>query len=112
MQISLTAQRFTNIIILDLFGCFKITDLSMPYIGQLPHLQVLYLSWCDRITDNGLKHLTKLSKLTELYISNCSKITDKGIIESVIQLTSLKILGMNNTNVSDEGKRFTGIQKT
>ena len=68
--------HFSNTKILNLSGCYLITDVSM-----LSHLEALNISDCDYIMD-----ASPLSKLSTLILSGCKSITDVSALGNVTNL--------------------------
>lgn len=84
----------------------KITDESLKVFGSLPLLEELSLQFND-FTDEGLKHLADLKRLKSLWICRRAgdrpdSITDAGI-ESLVGLTQLEELGVQDTAVTAAG---------
>ncbi|WP_231963036.1 hypothetical protein [Symmachiella macrocystis] len=45
------------------------TDEDLAYIGQFTELKILDLRYCEKITDTGLQHLLSLTKVEDLDLS-------------------------------------------
>jgi hypothetical protein len=76
---------------------------ATPHVSKLFHLQKLSLLYTD-ITDKDLPHLSGLTMLTELNL-NSTLIADE--LSSLSSLTSLRVLYLGQTKVSDVGvQRF------
>jgi len=68
--------HFSNTKILNLSGCYHITDISI-----LSHLEALNISDCDCIMD-----VSPLSKLSTVILSGCKSITDVSALGNVTNL--------------------------
>src|SRR5690606_6169493 len=80
----------------------------LQYLMNLTSLRELHLSYCDRITEYGLQYLTKLTSLQKLDLYGCDRITEKGLQQSLIKLTSLKILCLSKCSRQITGQN--GLQ--
>ncbi len=90
----------TDLKILNLTGCWKITDAGLVHLKGLTNLKKLSLGQ-TRITDAGLAHLKGLTKLEYLNLYG-TKITDAGLAH-LEGLTNLKSLNLGQTRITDAG---------
>jgi F-box/leucine-rich repeat protein 14 len=112
--------------ILNLKGCYQLTDEGLKHVAKLPHLTSLTLTGCRfealgqlvklssltslnlsncDITTVELMHVTQLMGLTSLNLSGCHQVTDKGLTH-VAHLTNLITLhlgccGLTNAKIAE-----------
>jgi hypothetical protein len=53
--------------------------LGLEQVARLTQLRVLNLGHCVKITDAGLKSLAQLKQLTSLNLEDCENITNTGL---------------------------------
>lgn len=96
-----------NLEILDLSGCFNVTDnnLNVALTSCLPSLAHLNLSLCKSVTDTSLARISKLlPNLICLDLAGCSRITASGLVYIGWGLPKMKRLNLRScTQVSDRG---------
>ncbi|XP_028787584.1 F-box/LRR-repeat protein 2-like [Neltuma alba] len=131
-DLSVIANGFRYLRVLNLQNCKGITDVGMAAIGEgLSALQSLDVSYCRKLTDKGLSAVAKgcpdlrilhlagcrfvtdgileaLSKnchnLEELDLQGCASITDKGLTSLASGCKQIKYLDINKcSNVGDVG---------
>jgi hypothetical protein len=82
----------------------NITDAGLEYLADWKNLRWLQLDRCWRITDMGLAHLVDLPDIEGLLWSQSGKIglTDAGLL-SVGRMSRLRSLGVDSIAISDAG---------
>ena len=80
---------------------WNITDESMVTLGGLTNMEILRLYFCGKVTDRGIQLLTRLVNLKELTL-NGTGISDKGL-SYLRSFPKLETLGLAATNITDEG---------
>lgn len=78
---------------LDLNGCSRITDASLPAVGGLTGLRSLDLSGVTNVTDVGLFALAGLAAMRSLSLRGCLLVTDAGL-EALGRLPGLRSLDL------------------
>eukprot|EP01117_Protostelium_nocturnum_P014419 TRINITY_DN5483_c0_g1_i1.p1 TRINITY_DN5483_c0_g1~~TRINITY_DN5483_c0_g1_i1.p1 ORF type:complete len:662 (-),score=186.84 TRINITY_DN5483_c0_g1_i1:29-2014(-) len=90
-SVRMITQICSDLRILDLSWCNKLTDLSSIYIAEKKYSNLFALNvwgW-NKLTDVGVQNFCKsLPKLSSLTISECNGITDQSII-SIIAMSPL-----------------------
>jgi len=85
-----------NIVSLNLYGCFKITDKTLAAIGALNSLKDLNLSMCRGITDVGITQLLEgkgvCNVIESLNLYDCTRITDASL-RALTRCPKLRFLG-------------------
>ncbi|GMG98918.1 hypothetical protein Nepgr_000758 [Nepenthes gracilis] len=105
-DLSVIANGFTSLRILNLRDCKGITDAGMKAIGSgLPSLQSLDVSYCRKLTDKGLLAVAEgCSDLRILNLAGCRFITDKVFEALSKNCHNLEQLGMQGcTNITGSG---------
>lgn len=75
-------------------------------LGGLPRLKALFL-YDAQATDQGLAHVGRLKHLEKLYMWDASEVSDIGV-QHLRNLSHLKDLHINNSNITDEALRIFG----
>lgn len=65
-------RNFPDLEILDLGGCYEITDAGLRFLVAFPKLQTLHLTALKKVTDAGLEHIKGLANLKVLRIQGTS----------------------------------------
>jgi len=85
-----------NLTVLNLYGCFKLTDASLAVMGSLSNLKDLNLSMCREITDKGVVKFVEgkggCRMLESFNLYDCIKITDVSLI-ALSRSPRLRFLG-------------------
>ena len=79
----------------------SVGDAELKQLGKLETLRAIDLSQCDGVTVEGIKSLTKCPKLTFLKVSGDA--IDNQCMAEVGKMKSLRVLGISDTAVDDEG---------
>ncbi|XP_015122916.1 F-box/LRR-repeat protein 2 isoform X2 [Diachasma alloeum] len=87
-----------NLRYLNLNRCPGITTGGLSNLGNLPHLEELFLNSC-RITDDVFKRLRSLKKLE---CEDCWSVDDPGITTLVNNSPNLRYLNLAGTNVTEK----------
>jgi hypothetical protein len=82
--------KMTNLEVLDLLNCNRVTDAGLEHLRKLARLKELSLQYVG-ITDAGLKHLAGLNRLTDVIVGG--GVTANGIHELQLSLPNTKITG-------------------
>lgn len=69
--------RLTNLVYLDLTGCFEITNHGIMCLSELTKLEYLNLSLLNLLSHKGLSHLLGLGRLKTLKMAFCTNMTDQ-----------------------------------
>ncbi|XP_034948212.1 dynein regulatory complex subunit 6 [Chelonus insularis] len=78
----------TNIKVLDISFCTRVTDASIICICKnLHNIEILNIRRCRAVTDLGIKQIHLLKKLKELDISECDQLTGACITQGLCQPT-------------------------
>lgn len=96
-------KNLSNLKILWIIDCGKITDASIENLSGLSNLTELLVRGSEKVTDKGLRHLKDLKnlKILDLYLSK--NITYQGLAH-LKNLHHLKTLKLSNlTNITDDG---------
>lgn len=98
------ASHGTNLKVLNLSGCKRITDTGVRVIAQgCVRLALLILDWTN-ISDESLIALATYAKALEgVCVYNCARITDAGVLAIAKGCRGLAGLQLGSTDVSDEG---------
>ncbi|KAK6921487.1 Leucine-rich repeat [Dillenia turbinata] len=105
-DLSVIANGFTCLRLLNLQNCKGVTDAGMVEIGcGLSLLQSLDVSYCRKLTDKGLSAVALgCHDLRSLHLAGCRFITDgllKALSENCLNLEDLGLQGC--TNITDSG---------
>ncbi|XP_058463308.1 F-box and leucine-rich repeat protein 13-like isoform X2 [Malaya genurostris] len=93
---SFSIERLFKLRVLNLSGCYKITDLALQKAIKFSELKELHLARCSQITEAGIESLAKNNKSVEfLDLSECSLVNDKCIDLITTNLKRLKTLIVN-----------------
>jgi hypothetical protein len=96
------ADKFPDLLVLDIPMFFNLTDEGIQYLaGKLTKLQKLFLNHCS-ITDKGIEAIANnLPDLTSLNITGCTHVTGTGFMQlkKLTKLVSLDI--SDNKHVGD-----------
>lgn len=90
----LSLHRFT------LIGCTRVGDAGMGFLRAQRALTDLDVSWCSGLSDGVLPHIAHLAGTLRSLNLTGTAITDAGIA-SVLQISSLRRLGLGSTAVTD-----------
>ncbi|KAH7570728.1 hypothetical protein ACOSP7_019112 [Xanthoceras sorbifolium] len=105
-DLSVIADGFKFLNVLNLQNCKGITDAGMSSIGcGLTSLQSLDVSYCRKLTDKGLSAVAKgCCNLRILQLAGCRFVTD-GLLQAISEnCHNLEELGLQGcTNISDSG---------
>ena len=82
-------------------GQTKVGDEGLKYLEGKESITALDLTDCNKVSDTGLAYLVTLPKLKMLKVWG-KAITNKGL-NSIGKISSLEVLGMNDTGIDDEG---------
>lgn len=91
-QLITELEGIREIISLNLAECRKVTNESIRFLKNLPHLTELNLSSCS-ITDSALADLKPLNRLVRLNLSYCNRITNLGV-QKIRDLRRLEYLDL------------------
>ncbi len=87
----------------------SITDKAVTFLKAMPKLSQLHLLF-TRISDAGLAQLCDMHRLTLLDLRGCTYISDAGM-ESVGELTNLRVLKLRNFAVTNSGlEKLKGLK--
>ncbi|XP_055527997.1 dynein regulatory complex subunit 6-like [Wyeomyia smithii] len=93
---SFSIDRLFKLRVLNLAGCYKITDLALQKGFCFSELKELHLSRCSMITEVGIEALATNNKSIEfLDLSECPNINDYCIQVLTANLKRLKVLKVN-----------------
>ncbi|XP_015893477.3 F-box/LRR-repeat protein 4 [Ziziphus jujuba] len=109
-DLSVIADGFRSLKVLNLQNCKGITDKGMVAIGNgLSSLQSLDVSYCRKLTDKGLSGVAKsCSDLQSLHLAGCRFVTDELLGALSKNCHKLEQLGLQGcTNITDAG--LTGL---
>ena len=102
----------TNLSVLDLTMCTKLTDASISSVVKFARLKSLGLSMCSRITDRSLIAIASNNPLLEIVdVSQCRELTDQAIFALVAgcrRLTHINLSGcpkITDTSIESMVKR-------
>lgn len=89
-------------------GQTRVGDEELSYLSSLKTLKAIDLSDCNRVTIAGIQSLAKCPKLAFLKV--WGKSIDNECMKHVAQMKSMRVLGLNDTRVDDEGiKLLAGL---
>ncbi|XP_053676145.1 dynein regulatory complex subunit 6-like [Anopheles nili] len=89
-------DRLFKLRVLNLIGCYKITDLSLQEAFKLAELKELYLARCYQISEKGIEVLAHSAKALEFIdISECPNVNDNCIEMLTFNLKRLRTLKVN-----------------
>lgn len=83
-----------------------VTDDTLANIRLFSHPRSLSFDWFNKVTDEGVKHLAGLTSLEVLGLNN-TKITDAGLL-FLLDLNSLHTLSLRQSPVGDQGMFVLG----
>ncbi|XP_053685767.1 F-box/LRR-repeat protein 7-like [Sabethes cyaneus] len=93
---SFSIDRLFKLRVLNLTGCYKITDLSLEKGFCFSELKELHLARCSSITEKGIEALVRNNKSIEyLDLSECPQINDYCIQLITADLKRLRVLKVN-----------------
>jgi Leucine-rich repeat (LRR) protein len=78
-----------------------VTDAGLAHLRSLTNLQVLDLGDCPKISDKGLVHLKGLTRLRDLLLPG-TQVSDAGLAH-LKRLRNLQTLILHDTHVTDAG---------
>lgn len=88
---------------LGLFGCDRITDMSLTYLGTMRSLETLDIcTFRAKISGGGIHNLSALPNLGTLNLVDCLEISDNAV-EPLASLNHLDTLDIRGTSISEEG---------
>lgn len=82
-------------------GQTRIGDAGLAHLANLESLRAIDLSDCNRVTGEGVAHLSRLPNLKFLKVWGPQ--IDDNSMDSIALMTSLEVLGLNDTQVTDSG---------
>lgn len=82
-------------------GQTRVGDTELQHLANLKTLKAIDLSDCNRVTIKGIEALSKCPKLSFLKVWGDT--IDNDCMPFVAKMKSLRVLGLNDTNVTDEG---------
>lgn len=86
--------KSTNIHILNVSGCVKLTDITLTFLEQkIKNLTSLSIAWCPGFTNTGFASVVKMQNLRSLNLLGCAWLTDENVA-SISQLTALTSLSI------------------
>ncbi|XAR64017.1 hypothetical protein NMG60_11024209 [Bertholletia excelsa] len=105
-DLSVIANSFTCLRVLNLQHCRSVTDTGMAAIGcGLSSLQALDVSYCRKLTDKGLSAVAEgCCELRSLHLAGCKFVTDtvlQALSKNCHNLEELCLQGC--TNITDSG---------
>lgn len=110
-DLSVIANGFPCLHVLNLYNCKGITDAGLVAIGNgLRSLQSLDVSYCRKLTDKGLSAVAEgCNDLKKVHLAGCKFITDQ-VLESLSKnCHNLEELGLQGcTNITDSGLSVLG----
>ncbi|XP_019634173.1 PREDICTED: F-box/LRR-repeat protein 14-like [Branchiostoma belcheri] len=115
-SLSYVVQGMSNIVSLNLSGCYNLTDigLSHAFTQDVPSLTELNLSLCKQITDSSLGRIAQyLKNLERLDLGGCCNITNTGLLLCAWGLLKLRYLNLRSCrHISDVGiGHLSGMSK-
>lgn len=99
--VKVLCRRFSNLKVVNLSGCEKITNASCTELGKLKKLENLNIAGCRLISNEGIRQLA-LSNIVEINLGQLYQIASGSFLPLIPQLTSLKSIVLRRTNVNDE----------
>lgn len=87
-ELGVILGTFTNLLSLNLGGCYQLKNKAMKHLALCPQLRKLDLSACLKLKSKGFQELSKLTHLEELDLSWNGGVTDDEI-EMLIPLKQL-----------------------
>ncbi|XP_058836353.1 F-box/LRR-repeat protein fbxl-1-like isoform X2 [Topomyia yanbarensis] len=108
---SFSIERLFKLRVLNLTGCYKITDLALQKAIKFSELKELHLARCSQITEAGIETLVQYNKSLEfLDLSECPLINDRCIDLITTNLQRLKTLMVNKCPLlTDDSLYFISI---
>lgn len=89
-------------------GQTRVGDAELKHLANLKSLRAIDLSDCNRVSTAGLRSLANCPKLQFLKVWGPS--IDNSSMEVVATMKALKVLGMNDSRVTDEGiQKLAGL---
>jgi hypothetical protein len=98
-------RKMRNLKILNLDGCFHITDFGMKYLEELaPQLEVLSLAGLTMLTDDGVKDFcTRCTMLNTINLNKCSQVSYDTIQAIATSNKYLASISVAHTYLTDSG---------
>ncbi|XP_058127403.1 F-box and leucine-rich repeat protein 13-like [Anopheles ziemanni] len=88
-------ERLQQLRVLNLAGCYSLTDVSLLFNFRLVELRKLSLAACKQFTHKGIQALVRgFPAIEELDLSECYKIKDETVRQIVIHLRRLRVLSL------------------
>uniref|UniRef100_A0A182JPX9 F-box domain-containing protein n=1 Tax=Anopheles christyi TaxID=43041 RepID=A0A182JPX9_9DIPT len=89
-------DRLFKLRVLNLIGCYRITDLSLENAFKLAELKELHLARCYQISEKGISVLSESAKALEFIdLSECPLVNDNCIEMLTLNLKRLRTLKVN-----------------